>query len=225
MQPIVDIIGCNQSVELLLAKADLKLRKQYEAKLIVEQKQIEEKNDLLSSIEYRNRRIERVNEMLENKELQSLWLKNIIAIKYIELLIKRKEKNIKSTQNVMTEINARHFVQDRLTYLLRRIRKRIVVRFLRALGKSAWTFRLHVRVRARRAAAKKIKLFLTIWKEQRLVSFMVRQYFAKVHRCQKIARDMISCTRGRLIVLEKFWLVIEKKYLKVNTFIYYNKYS
>lgn len=214
VQPVVDIIGCNQPVELILAKADKKLRRIHDRRIMADQRKETEKMNLLAEINFRSTRHERHEEYLVFQRMQQQWLKTILTFNYIQALIAASRRIYEKNLDIVKMITAKKTIKQRLIIIIRRIRQRNVHRFMTNMGKAAWIFRLCVRIRRKRQAVSKCILFLNIYKDQRLVSFMVKQYFTKVHRCQKVARDMIGCTRARMIALERLWLQVEGRYLK-----------
>lgn len=213
-QPVVNIIGCNQPVELILAKADQKLRRMHDHRIVADQKLEVEKTTLLAEINFRSTRHERHEEFLQFQRIQKGWMKSILTMYYMQRLWSTSKATYEKNLDVIKMIMAKKTIKQRLIIIVRRIRQNKVQRFIDKMGKASWILYLCLRIRKKRQAVDKCILFLNIYKDQRLVSFMVKQYFTKVHRCQRVARDMIGCTRGRMIALEKMWEQLEVKFLK-----------
>ena len=77
-----------------------------------------------------------------------------------------------------------------------------------------WIFQ--VRIWRKRIAIPKIKVLIENVVNQQLVSSSIAKYFRKVHRCQKLARNLIYCTRAKVTVLEILWDRIEYRFVRVS---------
>lgn len=155
--PRVNIIGCLHPIELVLAKADERLRKQ---KLIQEQKQIicrEKSREVSSQIHHETKS----HPSLETEQLQFVWIKIVLCLvhysnlrdSFVELnkvavYTKKVFESSMKIQNMLRRWFLRHkFVKYRLSVH-------------KLLGNCAFIFRVALRIYLKRRAVLKIITFL-----------------------------------------------------------------
>jgi hypothetical protein len=167
----VNIIGCLQSTELILAQADMRSRQRQE-KLEAKQKICEEKvRQIDEAIQLKYTRAERYAALMQLKQKQATWFKIIKLSIYLKALFDNVQ------HHVSTGVHFSHTIRAALT--IRRACKRFMRRhmvhkfkfkFLVLFRKKELMFRLGMRIQRKKTAINRIKTFLTEYKNHHRVS-------------------------------------------------------
>ena len=127
--PVINNIGCNRPLELILSRAYTRCRKHISVKQALDNNIEAESSNLLKQIEYRSTRSERYAEYYEHVLLLSVWMKILRACQYSQLL---HQAYITMKEDLQYENQlhlAGQILKGRIVYLIRRTRQRAVDRY------------------------------------------------------------------------------------------------
>lgn len=120
-RPFIDIIGCLQPPELILAKADHRCRKQIAALEFKVQQQKQHAQEVANAIVAKQEKLQRFLDMREIRERTSLWLVVIKLFLFHDVLTERfqfKKRELAATKRLLT---AAHIIKTNIFCLARAV--------------------------------------------------------------------------------------------------------
>ena len=153
----VNIIGCLQPIDLILAKADERLRKQNQ---LFEQRKAanEDKNKELAQ---RINAGSLYNANLLMEQLQFAWIKIIFTVQYVKTLRQSYMSIREQLQKIKIAQDSSIKIQNLLKrWFFRHQFKKYRLRFYKILGRNSLLFKLSLRIYLKRKAVHKLRTFL-----------------------------------------------------------------
>lgn len=174
-KPQVNIIGCQQSMELILAQADLRSRHRQET-LEVRQKLCDEKVRAIDeAIQIKYTRAERYAEILEFKQRQIKWIKIIKLCVYLSRLHSEMKHHLVAGAHFLRTVQAAVVIREACKcFMKRHLLLKFKCKFMVLFRKQEANFRMALRIHRKRRAMRKIMTFLTEFKSHHRVK---QQFF------------------------------------------------
>lgn len=153
--PPVNIIGCNHSLELILAKADWRARQIQKVNEIKTEKTEQRLKEINDEIMYKNGRAARYAALIELQQTQLAWMKFTILANYIEIL----QKKYAAKQTIISKWQMDTWHARIIQRAVRQWMKyRIYRKYIRHLKfKNVVNFQLLVRIKRKTKAVELIK--------------------------------------------------------------------
>lgn len=215
-RPPVNIIGCHQPSELIIARADERVRKQMTAKDMREKHTSELSEYIDHLIQMKLTRGERYAQQLEKQKRQIMLLKIMYACIYMERVSPVISTFKKTIDLRASENGAARFLQRGLSNWYEDKVNQRYSNFEKVISKFKWRLQLVISIGQKRRAAKIIRSYLTHRKDKRgQMSGIIHQFIKGVRRIQRMARGFIECKLHRIRSLEKIWLDLEKQHIMV----------
>eukprot|EP01035_Chromulina_nebulosa_P030295 gene30295-40266_t len=212
----VNIIGCHQPIELLIAKADKRQRHERRVRQQKSTRQEIKEKELNEAITTKLSRAERFAAELEYRQRQLNWLKVITITQYLERIKTfHKKKNgiivgdrFKDVAHFASKIR-----KNVLKWYYRRIFKKYKLGFLKALKSAEFYFRLNFRIWRKRRATKRLLFCLNqsgirkkIYRDNIVV---VHTFLTAVRKIQRSIRLVITRKKAIVTALMKLWNRLE----------------
>jgi hypothetical protein len=215
-RPVVNIIGCQQSQELILARADDRIRKQLQATELREDACTEQRNRILKLIADQETKIERAAFHIKRQREQTGWLKIITIVGFmsqikpmvLEEMQKLKAESVVSTAGVKI---AHSFV----SWHQRKHAQRYLQMFRSILGSNNNAFLVRFRILYKRMCVKRIRSFFSDCKDRNKVSSMVHHFLHSVRLIQGAIRNFIACRLEKIRSTIIIWDRLELQYIMV----------
>jgi hypothetical protein len=170
MKPQVNIIGCLQPLELIIAQADTRTRHRQDT---IRAKQVicdEKVRQIDEAIQLKYTRAERYALLLAQKQRQAQWLKIIKANLYIKAVWDSIKFHINVQSKFARTIKAAITIRKACKRFMRRhLLVKFQFKFLILFKRREHVFRLALRISRKRSAVHKIKTFLTEYKNHHRV--------------------------------------------------------
>jgi len=213
-RPIVNIIGCNHSIELIIAKADERINKMNYAKRTKKVNDELHNIKLYQSIEQKRQRTERYRQIRIIQQRQAAWMRIISIMHYRSRLqiLAHEIKNLRelSIQDKSSLIITKAFRE----WYKNRMKTKYRLRFKKSVSNNKFRLSLTIRILKKRSACRKIAKFLEECSGHQEIKVVLHSFMHRVRKAQQIARDFLSCKRSRILVLSKLWEKWEKIYIK-----------
>jgi len=161
-RPTKFVIGCQQPVDVILAMADERARKQQQV-LELKQKACDEKNRYLNLLlASKQTRGQKFSSQIDIQSQQQFWLKTFHIIKFLKRL-KPIFKFMSKTGNSRSILsgNLGEIIVRRMKLWHATSKSKKFLSFLSKIVNFQWRFILHIRIRRKRKAAETIRAFLT----------------------------------------------------------------
>ncbi len=214
-QPPINIIGCMHPIELILACADKRTRKQAKAQQLKKVKCEQKSQEIHASIEFKFSRAERYAAILANKQRQVAWMKLLVASHYLHLLKARFTPHQDLHQSMQLVASSASRIQRFCRHWYERhLFIKIHLKFLRMLRRNEMAFKMHVRVWRKRLAVDKIATFFREYKSSHQIPRIVHKYLLGVRKVQSCMRDFLACKLSKIAALSKIWDKLEIRYIR-----------
>lgn len=206
-QRVINIIGCHQPIELLLAKADERVRKQKKSMGRRQNSAKQHRDHLQQVLAKKYTRAERFGNQLKTFELQKGWLKMVVHAKFLARLKKIGQRTLAHS----TVIHAAMVLQK----MWRRYCMLDMWRKMFQMSKKVdlWKIKLRVRILRKRFAVKKIIQAMTAFKDKDNVALVIHKYIHAVKKVQRFMRCFVNCKKARVKLLQRRWHRLEVKYI------------
>jgi hypothetical protein len=159
--PTVNIIGCLHPIELVLAKADKRLRKQEDALKLKQQKCEERVKEIDDAIKWKFSRAERYAAALALQQFQYQWLRIIQICRFLGRLSPRFRNSFHSEKEFMKITRCLAVVKRFLIWWYRKhVFQKFQATYKKAFAKIESTLKMRVRIVRKRRATNRIKQFL-----------------------------------------------------------------
>mmetsp|Transcript_3614 Transcript_3614/g.5605 ORF Transcript_3614/g.5605 Transcript_3614/m.5605 type:complete len:474 (-) Transcript_3614:526-1947(-) len=214
-RPPVNIIGCHQPADLIVARADERIRKQLQAKELKEKHMEEVVKYIDHLIHMKLTRGERYAAMLQEQQRQMSWMRLVVIMKYVSVVMPMIKSVHTEHRRLSTQDKAAAKLQTNLTSWYERRILRRYVSFVNQITDVMWRFRLQMSIIQKRCACRVIRTHLTEKREQREFSGLVHAFLTGVRKIQALARGFIACKLNRIRSLALIWDDIETQYLQV----------
>ena len=218
----MNIIGCQQPVELILAKANersrtrkMKLEKVAEIAILKQQQ-------ILNSIEDRSTIQERMRLKLEKENKQKMLLKFMLMTQYMNGI-----KDIQTKRRRRLKAKFKQFVHYIIWYKRHVVQKSAKLKEIaNSKGKVYATisnldirlrlaYYINITVRVRRKAVGIVIPFLHEARKCSKVTLTVRHYLQRLRKAKSVMRAFVACRRERINLLLSLFNKIEAAYIKV----------
>eukprot|EP01038_Epipyxis_sp_PR26KG_P010297 gene10297-13843_t len=205
-KPTINIIGCLQPLDLVLAKADERARKQttYSRRSFVNQEiRIKEIED---AIEYKHNKSERIAEAVARNHRQRLWLPILQVLHFLRVI--RPQAELAIRMHRMVQSNYKLLLRIHysvLNWYNRHIFIKYRLRLFRLRKSGTITFTMKLRVRRKRRAANLMTLFLVDHKRFYMIKRVLHRFFSAIHMIQRSIRSFLVINKGRLVLLTLLW--------------------
>ena len=206
-QRVVNIMGCHQPLELLLAKADERARKQKKNMRKRESVAASAKKHLDAVLKQKYTRAERYANLMRFQQLQMGWMRIIPMIKFYQnfkVCVERARQN--AGYNKACLMIGTWF---KIALLAKRERRMRVFYNSPAITQIA----LRLRILKKRRAVRIIISNLTDYKNDDSMKRIIHRFVHAVHRIQACMHAFMRCKRSRVYVLHKRWVRLEIKYI------------
>ena len=206
-QRVINIIGCHQPIELLLAKADERVRKQKKSMGRRQDSAKQHSDHLQQVLAKKYTRAERFGNQLKTFELQKGWMKMVVHAKFLA----RLKEVCQRTMVLSTVIQSTMVLQK----AWRRFCMLTMWRKMFEMGKKVdlWKIKLRVRILRKRFAVKKIVQALTAFKDKDNVALVIHMYIHAVKKVQSFMRSFVNIKKARVKLLQRRWNRLEVKYI------------
>ncbi len=172
--PSVNIIGCLHPIELVLAKADKRMRKQEDALKLKQQKCEERVKEIDDAIKWKFSRAERYAAALALKQFQYQWLRIIHICRFMGNLAPRFRNSFHSEKEFMKITRCLAVVKRFLIWWYRKhVFQKFQATYKKAFAKIESTLKLRVRIIRKRRSTNRIKQFLIDHKGHHKVSIEI----------------------------------------------------
>lgn len=214
-RPMVNIIGSHWPTELILAKADDRIKKQLQHKKAKTEAIKKQLQDIEKTIKMKQARAERYKQLKIVREQQRRWLILIHLLSY-PLIVNTHYLHVSPEMLKGRKMQSASMFITRLVkgWYLRHIFRKYVILFKKTLGKHKSRLRLALRIHRKRRAVEKISTFLMEFRNHDPVKLVVHRFLLKIKRSQKALHDFLACKRGRLAALVKIWNKWEVRYIR-----------
>lgn len=214
LRPPVNIIPCHQPSELIVARADERVRKQLTAKESREKHMSDLSQYIDRLIHLKLTRGERYAQQLENQKRQASLLKIVFACNYIQLVSPLIEASKKRHDDSSHIDNAARFLQRGMSmWYVDRVNVRFS-NFEKVISKYKWRLEMVIRIGQKRRAARVLTTYLIQRKDRKgQMSAIIHQFLKGVRRLQTMARSFIECKIHRIRSLERIWGDLEKQFI------------
>ena len=213
-RPPVNIIGCHQPSDLIIARADERVRKQLTAKEMRERHMSELSSYIDHLIQLKLTRGERYAKLLEEQKRQSVWLKIIHVCNYmhsVSPLIEAYKSSLDRSKNV--DKAARYLQRGMTMWYSERVTERYGG-FETVISKYKWRLQLTISIFQKRRASRILRSYLVQRKDKRgQMSSIIHTFITGVRRLQRMARAFLECKLFRLRSLDKIWTDLERQYI------------
>eukprot|EP01041_Mallomonas_annulata_P008019 gene8019-16434_t len=169
IRSMINVIGCNQTIDIILAKADERARKQKQALKLKENACQEKIDHITQVIELKQTRAQKYTKELNKQQIQFTWLK---LIKFINF-IRRTQAIFEFLCRRITKLRQVGIQKETLRGKVRiwslRARHKKYTTFFSKIGRAKARFVMYIRVWKRRKAAKTLQHFLTESKDNEVM--------------------------------------------------------
>lgn len=208
--PKVNIIGCLHPIELILAKADDRLRKQNSTNEQKRQLCNDKSNEITKKINSETHH--EVNFQL--KQQQFAWVKiSQTAIYISKLYIVFTEFRSHLHRINIVFISSRKIQNMMQRWFTRHKFRKYRLSIFKMLGSNAFIFKMTLRIYLKRRAVMKVITFLKEQESNSKVGKVVRKFLYSVRRIQQFVRKFLAVRRASLLMISKKWVRLETHYL------------
>lgn len=173
-KPSINIIGCLQSTELILAQADQRMRHQQETMELRQRKCEEKVRQIDEAIQLKYTRAERYAAILEMKQRQATWLKIVKALNYLSIVSTEVKHHFKVGMFFSHTVHAALVIKRACKRFMRRhLVHKFNYKFMVLFRKREFVFRLATRIKRKEIAMNRIKTFLTEYRNHHRVRFQL----------------------------------------------------
>jgi hypothetical protein len=168
--PPINIVACQVPLEVILAKADRRIRRR--AKICKEREKIHKTrvHELEESLELKRTRAERIAAKLAAQQFQCSWMRMLVVARYLAKIRPQYEHSLRMQRDWWKAVSSARLVQKLFfRWYYREIRARLQRKYLGAFGRVECSMKLHLRIFRKRMAIKKLKTFLVEFKGQHKV--------------------------------------------------------
>ena len=207
-RPVVNIIGCHQSTELILARADERVRKENTIRK-QKAKEIEKAREhLVLELNKKGLRIERAKELKKVQMLTYGWLRIIGQF--------RLENILKNSSRTILKFQRQHKASTKITLWLKNAihQKRIRVGAKMKGALQNLNIIIRARILRKRQCVKTLIRSIESGKDNHKVTRIIHKFLIAVHFVQKHMRNFVVCKDNRINTLMKRWEKVELKYCK-----------
>lgn len=215
--PPINILGCHQPIELILAKADKRFRRRKRIMASKRVKMEQKIKQIDQGIKEKFSRAERYATIFENKQRQMAWLKLIPMLMYMkELGDEFSKKNLLQQRSAQFLHKALIVKKCICNWFYKKKVDKYELRFRRALKKCMFVFVLHLRIARKRWGVKILhkNLMEIRTNSTSKLRTAIHRFAVAVRLVQGAARSFMNCKHAKIEVLSKLWTKMEVKYLR-----------
>lgn len=208
----MNIIGCQQPIEIILSKAYERSKKHKQRKDNLNRNLEEKREHTMNVIMFHNNIHERISKKQDCEQNQRVLLKALVMSQYIKNLRELHKQKCHQLISKRERVkNIARIAFKAMVWYNRSLQHKIkAMRNLRSL-----TFFINVRIRVKRAAVKKIILFLEESIKSQKTSRIVNHYLLCVRKVQQAIRDYLACRKERMNILLGLFTKYDSAYIKV----------
>lgn len=207
----INIIGCHQPVELILAKADKRIRRANKARIEKEYEDEIKRKEIEDGLSYKHLSDERCKNFLEKKRRQYAWIIIIKSLKYNELVREKYQVianliyHFQHSTNLMMRIK-RYFINWYNRHMFRKYK----IGLLKNLKNSEHILRMIIRIKRKRRALGIIRCF---WMENKMknnkFTVKIRQFFVALKIIQRCIKNVLAKTKAKIEAVAIVWMKLE----------------
>ena len=213
-KPVIDIIPCHQPIELVLAKANDRSRKQILVSLNKENQDTSHAKRIQTLINLKSDKVEEFKRLASLKLLQTNWVKIIFLNGYMANLYESYRKKILRKRMNLLYMNSSNVMTKFIKYWREKRNENRYGMFFRMMSSNNWRMSMQMRILHKRYNLKRITQFLTLCKGQKQIATVVHRFIKNVKLCQKYSRAFIISKRARLEVLVNLFDKLERSYIR-----------
>ena len=215
-RPVVNIIGCQQSTELILARADDRIRRQLTALEMRDLVCQEQRNRILKLIADQETKAERIVLHLKRQQQQAGMIKIVTILLYLAQLKPMVMDEYAKLQEEKAITNAAgKIAHNFVSWHQRKHAQRYLGIFRKVLGSNSNLFLVRFRILYKRMCVKRIKSFFTETKDRNKVSTHIHTFLNSVRLIQKGIRNFIACRLCKIRSTIIIWDRLELQYVQV----------
>lgn len=215
-RPVVNIIGCQQSTELILSRADDRIRRQLMANELRDMACQQQRDRVLKLIADQETKAERIKLTMRLHQLQSGWLKILSIAAFAKIYKPMVTQELERIKDAKKEINAGIKVAHSIaSWHQRKHAQRYLLMFRCVLASRSSMFLVRFRILYKRQCCKRIRSFFNEIKDRTKVSNMVHSFLESVRLIQKAIRNFIACRLEKIRSTMIIWDRLELIYIKV----------
>jgi hypothetical protein len=170
----VNIIGCHHPIELILAKADHRLRKREKTLKKKKIKCEERVKEIDEAIKWKFTRGERLAAAIELKQRQVYWCRMVILSNYLKSLNDRFQVKLEAAKQIKALGKyAKLITKAFLRWYRRHIFLKVQFNYARAFERAEGPFKLFMRIFRKRRAIKRLKQFFNDYRGHQKVWMLV----------------------------------------------------
>ena len=212
---VVNIIGCHHPVDLILARADERIRKQQVALQLKLTKESDYNRILAAGVQGKQDRIEIMRRKRRKLQFQKAWSVIAANCSMLQMLWEFRSEILLPRRLWLRMNDAASLITKRFKkWFLARMKNKYRFRFTKSIRNNQFRLGLSMRIVRRRAAVRKVKAFLVAMTQQKNTQIIFKNFHSKVRRAQRVARDFLACKRARIAVLSQKWERWERIYIR-----------
>lgn len=213
-RPKINILGCHQAEQLIIAKADERIRRQRRALERKEKHCKELRNHVNDLIKAKLKRGERFALLMQQQKQQAFWLKLIPMLLYPKLVSPLFSKLQQEKVVVETQTEAASTITHSITsWYEHRVLMRYI-RFITHIADVKWLLSIKMRIFQKRRATKIFRTFLYEVRDRQEISKMVHRFLESVRRVQRMVKGYLRCKKARIETMLIKWDRLERQYIK-----------
>jgi hypothetical protein len=215
-RPLINIIGCQQSQELILARADDRIRRQLQAVELRDEACLEQRNRILKLIADQETKAERIVLHMKRQQAQSGWLKIVAIVAFmsqIKPMVLNEMDKMGEEKKLVTA--AGRITHNFVSWHQRRHAQRYLQMFKTVLASKTSFFLMRFRIIYKRLCVRRIRSFFTDIKDRNKVSSMVHNFLHSVKLIQVAIRNFIACRLEKIRSTIIIWDRLEMSYIKM----------
>lgn len=215
-RPVVNIIGCQQPTELILSRADDRIRRQLVAAEMRDIACTQQRNRILRMIADQETKAERMAENIKKQQLQSGWLKILqiaaFMAQYQPMAAVEIERLRTQRRSSLAGMKVAHMI---VSWHQRKHAQRYLNMFRCVLASRSSLFLVRFRIIYKRQCVKRIRSFFSEIKDRTKVANLVHGFLGSVRLIQKAIRNFIACRLEKVRSTMIIWDRLELEYIKV----------
>lgn len=214
--PPINILGCHHSIELILAKADKRLRNQKKI-LATKKVKVEEKiTQIDEGIKLKFSRAERYAAIFAQKQRQIMFLRIVAVSHYILKLNTAHKEQIELVERSRRFQSSALIIKETfLNWFTRHIFRKYQLGFKKVMQQYLFPMKLSLRINLKRRAVHKITTFFKEFKARGVnkMKKVVHKFLSAVRFVQKMVKSFIQCRNAKVEAVRQLWDKMETKYI------------
>lgn len=213
--PIVNIIGVHHSIDLIIAKADDRMRKRDRALKLKQRTDSEYDAKLGSILAEKSMKLERYAQERLIRQRRNALLIILHQFRFVHhIRICYNNSILPNRREIHMRVAATRITRSFKHWYQRRMKQLYTFSFKKSIRNNQLRLGLSIRVIYKRIAVRRIKSFLVSCQANPRFRTAIQTFIIRVRKIQRILRTYLACRAARLHVLSLLWEKWEKKYIK-----------